>query len=136
MCNCPTAGSPGCSDPCSSLSKDPMSNGVFRVCTKDLNIVSDGYISLIFLISIDVPSLIFIYSVFVENLFSLVCSVSFSALLLCFAFPYFLPFPPLFNPFVVSGDWQQWDLTQGGASGKKKHSKMSFPFTASLESLL
>lgn len=119
MCNCSPDGSPGCSDPCSGLSKDPMSDGVFRVCRKVLNVVSDDYISLIFLISVDVPSLIFIYSLFVENLFSLVCSVLFSALLLCFAFPYFLPFPPLFNSFAVSGDWQQWDRSQGGASGKK-----------------
>jgi len=43
----------------------------------------------------------------------------FYILLLYFAFPWFLLFPPLSNSFSVSGDWQQWDLSQGGASEKK-----------------
>lgn len=121
MYDCPTTGSPGCSDLCPGLSEDPMSNGAFRVRAEDLSSVSDGYVSLLFLKSVDVPLLLSFSSVP-----SVWCLSSVSFVLLCFLLcsfillsHVFLLLPPLFNSFSVSGDWQQWDLIQGGASEKK-----------------
>jgi len=100
-----------------------MSNGAFRVCAEHLSSVSDYYVSLVFLKSVAVLyfSPVHLFPLCGAFLWSpLFCFVFSFAPLFCFCMSFFfLLSAPLFNSLSVSGDWQQWDLTQGGASEKK-----------------
>lgn len=96
---------------------------ILSECVPEIN-VSNVYVFLILFISIDMPLVL----PFVIHFFALICSALFSTLLSYFAFPCFLLLIHL----------QSLETSCSGALRKeefqgKNHSRISFPFTASLE---
>lgn len=119
MCDCPISGSTGCSGLCPGLFEDVMFYDVFRVCTKDLNPISYCFLNISLIWWRAFTSPLFLYALPLCDTFLPICSVLFCLLLLYFSFPWLLLFATRSNSFSVSGDWQWWDLSQGGASEKK-----------------
>lgn len=113
------SGSTGCSGLCPGLFEDVMFYDVFRVCTKDLNPISYCFLNISLIWWRAFTSPLFLYALPLCDTFLPICSVLFCLLLLYFSFPWLLLFATRSNSFSVSGDWQWWDLSQGGASEKK-----------------